>query len=131
MLEIFLTKDAQVEDLCGAPSCSEVCLFFSNDLPHLQLQSDQYGLQHDFARVADEADRSIVLALLHVAFIWNLVTKDWVQGVGHSPVCQILLQIVVRAWISSAGMLSTPAGFPFFSGCIAASISSVFPLHLN
>ena len=25
------------------------------------------------------------------------MTKDWVQGVGHSPVCQILLQIVVRA----------------------------------
>ena len=42
------------------------------------------------------------------------MTKDWVHGVGHSPVCQILLQIVVRAvitssppaWTSSAGMLS-------------------------
>ena len=51
------------------------------------------------------------------------MTKDWVYGVGHSPVCQILLQIVVRvvitssppAWTSSAGMLSTPADFPFFS----------------
>ena len=45
------------------------------------------------------------------------MTKDWVQGVGHSPVCQIFLQIVVRAvitsflpaWTSSAGVLSTPA----------------------
>ena len=44
------------------------------------------------------------------------MTKDWVHGVGHSPVCQILLQIVARAvitpsppaWTSSAGMLSTP-----------------------
>ena len=27
------------------------------------------------------------------------MTKDWVHGVGHSPVCQILLQIVVRAVI--------------------------------
>ena len=43
------------------------------------------------------------------------------MGVGHSPVCQILLQIVVKAvvtssppaWTSSAGMLLTPADFPF------------------
>ena len=57
--------------------------------------------------------------------------KDWVHGVGHSPVCQIPLQIVVRAaitssppsWTSSAGMLSTPADFPFFSDCTAASTS--------
>ena len=45
------------------------------------------------------------------------MTKDWVHGVGHSPVCKILLQIVMRvvvtssppAWTSIAGMLSTPA----------------------
>ena len=57
------------------------------------------------------------------------MTKDWVHGVGDSPVCQILLQIVVRAvitssppaWTSFAGMLSTPAGFPFFSDSSAAS----------
>ena len=59
------------------------------------------------------------------------MTKVWVHGVGHSPVCQILLQIVVRAVItssapaltSSAGMLSTQADFPFFDDCTAASIS--------
>ena len=59
------------------------------------------------------------------------MTKDWVHGVGHSPVCQILLQIVVRtvitssppAWTSSAGMLSTPADSPFFNNCTAASAS--------
>ena len=28
------------------------------------------------------------------------MTKDLVHGVGHSPVCQILLQIVVRAVIT-------------------------------
>ena len=34
VLEIFLMEDSQVEDLlCGAPSCTEACLFFSNDLP--------------------------------------------------------------------------------------------------
>ena len=41
---------------------------FSNDLLRLQLQSVRYGLQYDFAWVADEADRSVVLALLKVAF---------------------------------------------------------------
>ena len=59
------------------------------------------------------------------------MTEDWVHGVGHSPVCQILLRIVVRvvitssppAWISSAGMLSTRADFPFFNDCTAASTS--------
>ena len=59
------------------------------------------------------------------------MTVDWVHGVGHSPVCQILPQTVVRvvitssppAWTSSAGMLLTPADFPFFSDCTAASTS--------
>ena len=57
--------------------------------------------------------------------------RDRVDGVGHSPGCQTLLQIVVRAvipssppaWTSSAGMLSTPADSPFFSDCTAASTS--------
>ena len=70
VLEVFLTKDSQVEDLlCGAPSCSEACLFFGNDLLHLRLQSAQYDLQHDFAWVTDEADYSVVLALLQVVFL--------------------------------------------------------------
>ena len=59
------------------------------------------------------------------------MTKDWAHGVGHSPVCQILLQIVMRAVItssppvgtSSAEILSTPADFPFFNDCTAASTS--------
>ena len=55
--------------LCGTPSCSEACLFFGDDLLHLRLQTVQYDLQHDFAWVADEAHRSVVLALLQVAFL--------------------------------------------------------------
>ena len=70
VLEMFLTKGSQVEDLlCGAPSCSEACLLFSNNLLCLWLQPVQYDLQHDFAWVTDEADRSVVLALLQVAFL--------------------------------------------------------------
>ena len=61
-----------------------------------------------------------------VVFGGSVVTKDWVHGVGHSLVCKILFQIVVRAmitfsppaWTSSAGMLSTPADFPFFNDFI-------------
>ena len=52
--------------------------------------------------------------------------------VGHSPVFQILLQIVVRmsvmasppAWTNSAGMLSTPADILIFNALAAASTSS-------
>ena len=66
VLEIFLIEDSYVEDLCGAPSCSETCLFFSDDLLRVWLQSVfSYDLQYVFAW---EADRRVVLALLQVAF---------------------------------------------------------------
>ena len=35
------------------------------------LQSTQYELQHGFVWVTDEADRSVVLALLQVPFLWK------------------------------------------------------------
>ena len=44
-------------------------MFFSNDLLRLRLQSVQYDLKNDIAWVADEPDRSVVLALLQVAFL--------------------------------------------------------------
>ena len=70
MLETFLTKDCQVEDLlCGALSCTEACLFFTDDLLRLRLQSVEYDLQHDFAWVTDEAYCSVVLALMQVAIL--------------------------------------------------------------
>ena len=49
--------------------CSEACLFFSDDLLRLWLQAVQNAFQHDFAWVADEANRSVVLALLQVVFL--------------------------------------------------------------
>ena len=47
-----------------------------------------------------------------LSFLGSVMTKDWVHGVGHFPVSQVLLQIVVRAvitssppaWTSSAGI---------------------------
>ena len=65
VLEIFLIEESYVEDrLRGALSCSEACLFFLDDLLRLRLYSLQYGFQHDFVWMADEAVRSVVLALL-------------------------------------------------------------------
>ena len=131
-LKILLTKDFLVEDLlCGALSCSEACLFFSNDLLRLQLQSVHYYFMHDFSWVADQADLSVVLALLYVAFLGN--SDD--QGLGQRGWPFSCLPDLVAdcresrdissppAWTSSAGMLSTSADFPFFNGCTATSTS--------
>ena len=54
--------------ICGAPY-SVACFFLSDDLLRLWLQSVEYDLQHDFAWVTDEANCSVVLALLQVAFL--------------------------------------------------------------
>ena len=55
--------------------------------------------------MTDKADGSVALAQLQVAFFRGVITWDWVQVIGHSPVFQILLQIVVRMSI----MASSPA----------------------
>ena len=64
------------------PFCSEVCLFFSEDLLRLWLQFVQYDLQHDCAWMTDEADHSVVLTLFQVAFLgecddYGLGARDW------------------------------------------------------
>ena len=68
MVEVLLV----IEDLlCGAPSCSKACLFFSDDPLHmwLKIKSVQYDRQHDFAWLADEAYCVAVLALLQLSFL--------------------------------------------------------------
>ena len=61
--------------------------------------------QHDFARLTDEADRSVLLAELQVALLGSVITSDWVHEVDHSPVLQILLQNSVKTSV----MVSLPA----------------------
>ena len=57
MLEVFLAEDPETEYLfCGAPSGSETCLLFCNDLFCLWLESVQYDLQHDLTGMADKAE---------------------------------------------------------------------------
>ena len=68
MLEVLFTQNSKVEDLfCGASSGSEPSLFFSNYFFSLGFQPIQDDFQHDFARMTDEADSSVVLAEPHCA----------------------------------------------------------------
>ena len=56
---------------CGAPSGSETCLLFCNDLFCLWLESVEDDLQHDLTGMADRADGSVVMAQLQVVFLWE------------------------------------------------------------
>ena len=81
----------------------------------MQLLSVRYGLQHDFAWVANEADRSVVLALLQIGFLGKCDDQGLVHRVSQPSVYQILSQIVVKvvmtysppAWTSSATFSSS------------------------
>ena len=66
--EVLFTQDSKVEDLfCGAPFCSEPSLFFNYYLFGMGFRSVPDAIQHDFARMTDEADSSVVLAELQAA----------------------------------------------------------------
>ena len=56
----------------------------------------QDDFQHDFARLTDEADSSVVLAKLQVALFREFNNQRLSPWVGHSPVLKILLQISVK-----------------------------------
>ena len=64
--------------------------FFSNDLLRLWPQSVHHDFQHDFPWCCK------------LPFLESMMTKDWVHRVVHSPVCQVLSQIVVRVVIASS-----------------------------
>ena len=68
MLEVLFTQDYKVEDLlCSASSGSEPRLFFSNYFFSLGFKPIQDDFQHDFARMTNEADSSVVLEELQSA----------------------------------------------------------------
>ena len=89
MLEVHFTQDSKVEDLfCGASSGSEPSLFFSNYFFSLGFQPIQDDFQHDFARMTDEADRSVVLAELQVALFRERINQrlsPWGRPFSCSP----------------------------------------------
>ena len=72
MLEVLFMQDSKVEDLfCGASSGSEPSLFFITYFFSLGFKLIQDHFEHDFARMIDEADSSVVLAELQVALFWE------------------------------------------------------------
>ena len=76
MLEVFFTEDSKVEDLfCGVSSGSEPSLFFINYFFSLGSKPIQDDFQHDFARMTDEADSSVVLAELQVALFRECINQ--------------------------------------------------------
>ena len=89
MLEVLFTQDSKVEDLCcGASSGSEPSLFFSNYFFSLGFKPIQDDFQHDLARMTGEADGSVVLAELQVAFFRecnNQRLSPWGRPFSCSP----------------------------------------------
>ena len=86
----------------------------------------QDDFQHDFALMTDEADRSVALAQLQVALLGS-------ESMGRPFSCspnpvsylyKISTIVSPRAGTGSAGILSTPADFSFFSDATAISTSS-------
>ena len=61
--------------ICGASSGSEPSLFFSNYFFSLGLKPIQDDFQHDFARMTDKADSSVVLAELQVALFRECINQ--------------------------------------------------------
>ena len=89
MLEVLFTQDYKVEDLfCGTSSGSPPSLFFNNYLFILGFKPIQDDFQHDFARMTDKADSSVVLAELQVALFRecnNQRLTPWGRPFSCSP----------------------------------------------
>ena len=89
MLEVVFTQNSKFEDLfCGASSGSIPSLFFSNYFFSLGFKPIQDDFQHDFARMTDEVDRSVVLAKLQVALFRecnNQRLSPWGRPYSCSP----------------------------------------------
>ena len=67
---MLLYDDSTIEDLFYyAPAWSETCLFFCQQFLSLCLESAEYNSEHDLVGMADQADGTIVLPLLQIAFL--------------------------------------------------------------
>ena len=77
MLQVLFTQDSKVKDLfCGGSSSSERSVFFSNYIFSLGFKTIQDYFQHDFARMTDETDSSVVLAKLQVGLLGSVIISD-------------------------------------------------------
>ena len=76
-LKKLFTQDSKVEDpFCGASSGSRPSLFFRNYFISLGYKPIQDDFQHDFARMTDKADSSVVLTELQVALLGSVIISD-------------------------------------------------------
>ena len=106
---------------CGAPSYSKPCLFFSNDLLRLRLQSVQYDLQHDFVWVADKTVRSVGLTLLQVFCRWKCDEQELgPQGWPFSACGFDLLSIIFSMTLAAAAVQKTTSSVNHGTGCVEA-----------
>ena len=70
VLWMLLYDDSTIEDLFYyAPAWSETCLFFCQQFLSLCLKSAEHNSENDLVGMADEADGTIVLPLLQIAFL--------------------------------------------------------------
>ena len=64
---MLLYDDSTIEvPIYCAPAWYQACLFYYQQFLRLGLES----VEHDLAGMADQADGTIVLTLLEVAFLW-------------------------------------------------------------
>ena len=89
MLEVLFTQDSKFEGLfCDASSGSEPSLLFSNYFFSLGFKPIKDVFQHDFARMTDDVDSSVVLAELQVALYRecnNQRLSPWGRPFSFSP----------------------------------------------
>ena len=77
MLAKLFTQDSKVKELfCGASSGSEPSLFFSNYFFSLGFKPIQDNFQHDFARMTDETDSSVVLQSCRLPFLGSVIISE-------------------------------------------------------
>ena len=116
--------------LCFCRLWFKYIMLFGNYRPCLGFKSVQDTFRMT-ARIIYEVRGLEVLVELYVSIFRSVVINDWVYGVDHSPVLQILLQTFVNTsaiflppiWTRSVGILSTLANAPFFSAAIVNAVS--------
>ena len=83
-----------------------------------------HAYHHDFARVTNQADCSVVVTKSCVSPFFRLgIFRDFVKFLGHYPLVQIFLNPTVKVSMipgplcfrTSPDMLSTPGDLPYFS----------------
>ena len=70
VLYVLLYNDSTIEDLFYCvPAWSKTCLFFCQQVLSLGFESVEHNSKYDLAGMAGQADDTIVLILLEVAFL--------------------------------------------------------------